>query len=140
MKTKCLKLLSDYELITMNHEAKGVSVAPMTFNATRNKCAPDGSVAVITEENLNDIRFLFEIWRHDVTDGDIWVKIPGAECGVIQVNKAKVKSVKDTSSAKHIDHRTFAIDTVTLILSNLDLQMNLTLMRMHILHKSGGLQ
>ena len=90
-KAKCLKLLSDYELITMNHEAKGVSVAPLTFNAARNKCGHSGNVAVINEEYLNDIRFLFEIWRHDVKHGDIWVQIPGAECGVIQVNKGKLK-------------------------------------------------
>ena len=124
----------------MNHEAKGVSVAPMTFSAAKNKCSPNGSVAVITEENLSDIKFLFEIWRHDVKDGDILVQIPGAECGVIQVNKAKVKLVKGTLSVKHIDYKTFAIDTFILILSNLDLQMNLTLMRLHILHKSGCLQ
>ena len=91
MKTKCLKLLTDYELITMNHEAKGISIAPLTFSAARKKCRDSGSVAVITEDNLNDMMFLFEIWRHNVKDGDIWVQVPGADCGVIQVRKSILK-------------------------------------------------
>ena len=91
VKTKCLKMFTDYELITMNREEKSVSVAPLTFDAANNKCGPGGSVTVITEENLIDIQFLFEIWRHDVNNGDIWVQIPGPDCGVIQVNKNKPK-------------------------------------------------
>ena len=86
VKSRCLRMTTDYELVNTNHNAEDTSAAPLTFSKARTKCGTDGNVASMTNESLADIRNLLKIWRHDVEFGDIWVQTPGTECGIIHVS------------------------------------------------------
>ena len=91
-KAKCLKMITDYEMVTMHYEMNGLSVAPMTIDSARQKCAGSGNVAVLTSDHLDDITFLFEIWRHDEKMGDIWVETTEGDCAVVKVRYIKINN------------------------------------------------
>ena len=95
MKSQCLRMTTDYELVNMNHNVKDTSVAPLTFFNARTKCGSGGNVATMTRKTLDDIRNLLKIWRHDVEFGDIWVQTPGTKCGIIHVSVERYVSLLD---------------------------------------------